>query len=318
MNHQKNQRRQTILLATIATLFIFGASGSAFAQAGIGAKYGSRDPITCADTKAPAKGAITVALATQYARCVAEGADRDNIWLLEDLKIQVGAATPYNPKDHYPADINVKAPVYPLRGSYKRYACAPITDEKGWENRGANCTVFYNTKATGVCFKTNFGDWYCGIGGNFGGDTNLTEYKMRPPGFKPDAAPAKDKPTTDAKNNNQPNAPKVVVDENKDENGYPKPDFSEMEKYFEIRKLEYNIAAGKLYFIAKMTKENNAIDWSISFYDADDIKLGGSQYADIDSGEYYKVGDLAKYYFYLPTESIMKRVTKVVVTRNIH
>ncbi len=318
MKNQNNQRLQSVLLAAIATIFLLGASYSAFAQ-GIGAKYGSRDPITCADTKAPVKGAITAALATQYARCAAEGADRDNIWLLEDLKIQVGAATPYDPKYHYPADIDVKAPVYSLRGSYKRYACAPISDDKGWENRGANCTVFYNTKATGVCFKTNFGDWYCGIGGNFGGDDNLTEYKMRPPGFEPDAAAtAKDKSTATAKNNNQPNAPKATANENKNENGYPKPDFSEMEKFYEIRKMEYNIADGKLYFIAKMTNQNNAVEWSISFYDADDIKLDEKKYAQVVSGEYSKVGDLAKFYFYLPTESIMKRVTKVVVTRNIY
>ena len=316
MKIQNNQRRQSLLLATITIIFLLGAFHSTFAQPGSGAKFGSRDVSTCDNTKAPTKGAITAALATKYARCAREKVDSGSIWLLEDLKIEVGGATAYNPKLQYPAEVDVRSPIYPLRGSYKTYACDAVSDDERNGNRGANCTVFVRTKAEGVCFKTTFGDWNCSIGGP--SDNNLTEYKMRPPGFKTDAAPAKDKPTNDAKDNNQPNDAKEAANESKDGNGFVKPDFSELEKYFEIRKWEYDIAKGKLYYTAKITNQNNPIDWSISFYDADDIKLDGSQYANADSGEYSKIGDLAKYYFYLPSEAIMKRVTKVVITRNIH
>ena len=143
MRNQNKQCRQYILLAAIAAIFLLGAVGSTFAQPGSGAKYGSRDLTTCADTKAPAKGAITAELAAQYARCNQEKADRDNIWLLEDLKIKSAQRLRMIRKlIHYPADIDVKAPVYPLRGSYQTYACAPISDEKGGETEEQTAPSF--------------------------------------------------------------------------------------------------------------------------------------------------------------------------------
>lgn len=45
--------------------------------------------------------------------------------------------------------------------------------------------------------------------------------------------------------------------ESKDENGFPKPDFSEMEKYFDIVKYEYDRIRQRLNFVSKMKKENN-------------------------------------------------------------
>ena len=312
MKKQNNQPLQSLLLATIAIIFLLGASASTFGQ-GIGAKYGSREPQTCADTKSPAKGAMTVALATKYFICNSEHIYSDNLYLVEDVSVQVGGAVPYNPRYSAP-DIDVRASIFPIRASFRKYQCDMIYADKS--NYGTNCTVYHQPKATGVCYKTTFGDWQCGAS-----DMNNSEreFSMRPPGFKVDTAPAKDKAAAVGKTGNQTaGTAKAAADENKDENGFVKPDFSELEKYFEIRKWEYNIAAHKLYYIAKITKENNPIDWSISFYDADDIKLDGSQYANADSGEYAKVGDVAKYYFYLPTESIMKRVTKVSITRNIH
>src|SRR6185369_6737058 len=114
MKKQNNQHLQAILLAAITAIFILGAFGSAFAQPGSGAKYGSRDLTTCADTKAPAKGAMTAALAAQYARCTYEKADGNSIGLLEDLKIQVGGAVPFSRKTYpYAADVDPKSPVYP-------------------------------------------------------------------------------------------------------------------------------------------------------------------------------------------------------------
>jgi hypothetical protein len=308
MKNQINQRLQTILLAAITTIFLLGAAHSTFAQAGSGAKYGTRDLTTCADTKNPAKGAITAALAAQYARCTYEKADRESIGLLEDLKIQVGGAIPFNPKTYpYASDVNPNAPVYPLRGSYRNYLCAPVSDDEQWGNRGANCTVFVNTKATGVCWKTTFGDWWCAItNGGGANDSNLTEYKMPPPGGAKTAAaaaaePAKDKPVTAAKNNNQPNAPKAAVDENKDENGFPKPDFSEMEKFYEIVRYEYNNIDHTLNIVAKMTQQVNPNDFKITFYDADGAKLLSNGYVLWSNSDLnYQPGEVHKFNASLP------------------
>ncbi len=310
MKKQNHRRLQKLLLGAVAVIVLLGASHSAFAQS-IGAKYGSREPRTCANTKAPATGAITAALATKYLICNSEHVYSGSLYLIEDVSVQVGAGVPYNPRTYVNAtDIDVSVPVYPIRASFRQYQCSPVYENK--ENYGTNCTVYNQPKATGVCYKTTFADWYCGASDS---STDEREFSMRPPGFKVKAAP--DKANAGRTDNQTAGTTKAAADADKDENGFVKPDFSEVGKYYEIRKWQYNIADHKLYYIARMTKQNNAVDWSISFYDADDIKLYGSPYANIDSGEYEKVGDLAKFYFYLPTEAIMKRVTKVVITRNV-
>ncbi len=306
MKNQNNQRPQSILLAAIAAIFLFSAFGSTFAQPGSGAKFGSRDLTTCADTKAPTKGAITAELAAKYARCTYEKADTNSIGLLEDVKIQVGGAVPFNPKTYpYATDVDPKSPVYPLRGSYKTYTCDAVSNAA--ENRGVNCTVYVSPKATGVCLKTTFGDWWCSITGlDF--DNTLTEYKMPPPGGAKAAIAAKDKTTAEK-----------AANENKDENGFPKPDFSEMEKFYEIVRYEYSTTDRTFYFVAKMLKQVNPNDFEITYYDADGAKLmskGGVVWSNSDLN--YQPGDVHKFWANMPVESVLKRVTKVVITKSIY
>jgi len=319
MKTQIYQRLQTILPAAIATIFLLGASGSTFAQPGSGAKYGSRDLTTCADTKAPTKGAITAELAAKYARCTYEKADREDIYLLEDLKVQVGGSVPYNARTYpYMTDITPGAPVYQLRGSYRNYLCAPVS--KDMKNRGANCTVFVNTKATGACYKTTFGDWYCGItSGGGSNDSNLTEYEMPPPGFKPDATPVKDKPTTVAnvKDNNRTNDVKEAANGNKNEKGYPKPDFSEREKWYEIVKYEYgDIEAGEreLVFWYKPKVETRPDIFHAKFFDKDGVLVGD---AALINGTLHltEVGSVAKASARTPHETQMPSVVSVKIVR---
>jgi len=40
-----------------------------------------------------------------------------------------------------------------------------------------------------------------------------------------------------------------------DENGFVKPDFSELEKYFEIIRWEYDFTTPRLYFVVKVRRE---------------------------------------------------------------
>ena len=58
MKKQNNLQWQSSLLVAI---FLLGAFASAFAQVGIGAKYGARDPRTCANKKSPRTGALSAA-----------------------------------------------------------------------------------------------------------------------------------------------------------------------------------------------------------------------------------------------------------------
>ena len=310
MKNLNNQRLQMNVLATIATLTTFGALTLTFAQSGIGAKYGTRDPRICADTKAPTSGAMTPALAIKYLISGMEGVKSDDLYLIEGLTtVQVGGAVPYNPQRFpYASDIDVKAPVYPLRiGSYKQYQCAIVNEG----NKGYNCNIYPSKPGTGVCVKTTFGDWRCTA--DFQSvDRSQTENNVPPPDRA--KALAAGKPTA-AKNGNQTAA---KTDANQDEGGLPAPDFSDMEKYFNISKIEYSTADGYLYFIGKMTKKVNAVDFQIDFYDEDGIKVIPANGINPKSGDYSEVGDIAKYYGYLPPESKWKYVKKVVITKHIY
>ena len=293
------------LMAAIAALFLFGAFNMTFAQ-GIGAKYGTRDPQTCADTKAPGRGAMTAALATKYVICATEGVQAENLYLVEDLAIvQVGGSRPYNHKNDSVPDIDVTAPVYPFRAeSYKQYQCGIVNEG----NKGYNCAVYPHSKATGACRKTTFGDWNCTFDYQTGDSTQF-EFNVPPPtGAKGGAT---DKANAATKNNNQTAAAKADTNDN----DLPPPDFSEVEKYYDISKIEYSPADHVLYFIGKMTQKINPGEFRIDFYDADDIKVIPTNYVLRDKGDIAEVGDIAKFYGYLPDESKWKYVKRVVITR---
>ena len=310
MKTQNNQRLQSVFLATLATIFLLGAFASTFAQ-GIGAKYGTRDPRTCADTKAPARGAaLTAALATKYVICASEGVQGDYLYLVEDLTdVQVGGSRPYNYSNDSVADIDVKAPVYPFRtGSYKSYQCGVVYEG----NKGYNCNLYPIPKASGACRKSTFVDWKCTFDYQ-SVDRNTVENNVPPPTAAKVGATVK--PTTAPKNGDQTAALKVGANGNKNDTALPPADFSEMEKYYDISKVEYSTAERKLYFIGKMTNKNNPLDWQIDFYDADGIKVVSTIYCLPENGDYESVGGIAKYYFSLPPESKWKFVKKVVITK---
>ena len=317
MKNQNNQRLQTVLLAPIATIFLFGALSSIFAQAGSGAKYGTRDPRTCADTKAPAKGAMTAALATKYIICAAERVSGENLYLIEDLTgVQVGGSRPYSYNTDSVADIDVTARVYPFRtGSYKKYQCAAVYQG----NKGYNCNIYPVTKASGACRKSTFGDWRCSLD-NPSDDQSKIENNVPPPtAAKVGATP---KSTVAPKTSNQTATTKTgAANENKEDAGLPKPDFSEMEKYFEIVKSEYSAEGSKLIklnLVLKMTKQTNVCEWAINFYDADGVKVVAESYIVGNDTCAPKLGEPTKAYAYLPPEAKWKFVKKVVITKWIH
>jgi hypothetical protein len=255
---------------------------------------------------------MTAALAGKYLVCKNEqvSGNGNTLLLVEDLTVNLGGGVPYNPKTFRITDIDTKALVYPLRASFKGYQC-----DTG--NIGYNCNIYYVEKAPGTCYKTTFGDWSCSIDYSFTSSFLKNEKNMPPPksGIKTDAAPAKDKPA--AKNDKQAAETKTEGNAVEPETGLPKPDFSEMEKYFDISKLEYNASFNRWYFIGKLTKKHNADTWHIYFYDKDGIKVSDTGIV-MESGDYENIGGVAKYYAGLPRESQWKFVKKVVITREIY
>ena len=215
-------------MLAIAILFVLGIFDSMFAQ-GIGTKYAARDPRTCADKTSPKIGAPSPAQAAQYVVCSSEHVIND-LYLVENVSVQIGKGRPYNIREdiNFP-DIDTKFPVYPIHGSLTKYDCGVIYLDRSNLNR--NCSVYDQSNAKGACYKDNFGDWRCAMTDASG---RLIAENQPPPGREVVKTAPKDKSTAQ---NNQPNTETQA--ENKDEPDYPKPDFSAMEKWFEIIRYEY-------------------------------------------------------------------------------
>lgn len=208
--------------------------GTAAAQGekSISERYGSRDPRSCEDTKAPARGAITAALAQKYLNCQMEYVSGGgSLQLVENVKVEVGGGVSYASiiGQRSLSEIDTKYPVYPIRGSLLRYQCqnrltaARVPD--------ANCNTYNEPKATGYCYKTTFGDWRCYMNDPAGNNAANIRHDVPPPKGANNAATDKTMPT-DTKQNDETKNETDTAETNED--GFPKPDFSAMEKCFEI------------------------------------------------------------------------------------
>ncbi len=307
MTKQINKRRQSVFLAAIAIFFILGASGAVFAQNEIGKKYNARDPRRCSEAASKTK-APTVAEAVASVICNSEHeAGIETLYLVEDVKVtQVGKGTPYNRNagGNF-ADIDPDFLIYPIRGSFKLYQCALSTVNPPEKS----CRMYEQPNATGRCYKNGFGQWLCSMSDGSVRDS----VKVFPPGgAKTTEMPDKDKPTTTNNNNPTTDNPTDKTAE-RDENGFPRPDFSEMEKYFEIVRSDYDFSLGRFNMLVKAKKKTNVFEWYLTFYDADGIKVKEASF-NANMGT-FEIGEPTKIYGYTPTEREMKQVTRIVVTR---
>ena len=166
-------------LSVLAMALLLGVTG-AFAQdnKGIGARFDAREPQSCASRKEPAKGAPTAAQAKLYYLCQAEymqkagSPENDQLSLRTNVIVEVGKGRPFNIlTDSGCTPCNLIDPtqtVYPIRGSSTFWTCYP-TAKAGFGaigvTPGKNCSKGEDSGATGMCFKTTFGDWYCPMGG---------------------------------------------------------------------------------------------------------------------------------------------------------
>lgn len=311
MKKHNNQRLPTILLATIATIFIFCAFGSTFAQNGIGEKYGSRDPKTCADKTLPKTGAPSSAQAAQYVVC---GHERvlTVLYLDEDVKVQVGKGRPYNMKEDYNVpNIDVRVPVYPIRGSLRQYSCDPLRTDRSNLNR--NCSIYTAPNATGLCYKDTFGDWHCGMNDARTGD--FTDRNVPPPGAGATAATKDEKTAPQNKNQPNKNAPptdnKNEAADDKDENGFPKVDFTALDKWYDIVKYEYDSTGSYMYLYVKpKADEARETQFFIEFTDKNGIVYDRTwtQFLHMPGRYDAQPGDTVKAQISLPPQSFMKDV----------
>jgi hypothetical protein len=103
-----------------------------------------------------------------------------------------------------------------------------------------------------------------------------------------------------------------------DEKDYPKPDTTEMEKWYEVVKYEYDTLAHKLYFVVKPKKASRPNEWLIHFYDVDGVEVIGENFV-TGMSIFTEVGHTEKAVADTPSEKAMGTVVKkVVITRVVH
>lgn len=166
--------RAKIVYTAILGVLVFASAGPiAHAQAGAGAKYGSRDPRTCMPDKSKT---LTAGSASKLFTCFIEKDAGDYLYLVADLKLDIAAARKYQAGDTY-VDIDQTAPVYPIRGSFTKYQCSrQFNTDASHTNVGKNCNAYPQPQAQGICYRTTFGDWSCKM---FDRVTSAEAAKMR-------------------------------------------------------------------------------------------------------------------------------------------
>jgi len=134
------------------------------AQAGVGAKFGSRDPFVCASKTEPTSGPPSGQRLVELLRC-GSGGERvydGQLYLLENVKAEIGKGRPYQITD-FARKLDPSKPVYPIRGSFDKYQCSQLNPKihmKG-RNPGDNCSLYPQPNAEGICYTTTFGEWDC-------------------------------------------------------------------------------------------------------------------------------------------------------------
>ncbi len=285
MNKQTSHSRRSLILAAISMLIMFGAAPAAFAEKSTSGKSQKQ-----ASRTAPNKEIVEKVLKSGWDKT---GESYPNVKVVLTLnEVKFGKAYVATLKE-------VQVEGLP-KGGMVTPAIVDFT-----------VRTYYNTETQAVrrvrearVYKNKFGEWAVMTGSVRGEDTTTKE-----PADKAETAnlPAKDKP--DVKTADETTANQAE----RDENGFPKPDFSEMEKYFEIVRTDYDFSLGRFNMLVKMTKNTNVLEWYMTFYDADGVKVMDRSFnANIGSPP---LGEPTRIYGYTPTEREMKQVTKITITR---
>ncbi len=318
MTKQTRQHWQSLLLALMATIFLIALSSLAFAQADTGAKFAARDPHVCKDRTQPKTGALSIQQAKDYFICDSEHALDDVYFLVEDVTVQVGPGRPYNPGEDFNfPNINVKYPVYPIRGSFMKYTCGSIYLDKS--NLRKNCSTYDEPQAKGACYKDMFGDWHCGMADATTGHDVATN--VAPPGgpIQPNKPADKKTPPKDQPKNgeqagkNRKEDQKNAADQNAGD--YPKPDFSDISDYYELVKYSYD-PSGWLMLTVKLKKDTSPVtsNFSVHFLDEDgaEIAVGSNTHGEPALGGWGHAGNVIQTKVAVPYGRDLSKVKKVV------
>ncbi len=149
-------------------LFVFGCKSEVSKAAGAGgaadlsgppvysAFWGARMPRVCQRVTSPPNAAQATALI----QCHMDHATRENLFLIQNIKIQMGGTHPVGAMDGIEDNIDNRSKVYDLHGSHDYYNCEPI-NESVMHNTGKNCFVTHAANTSGECWMVHDGSYSC-------------------------------------------------------------------------------------------------------------------------------------------------------------
>ena len=160
----------------LGAVLIAGLSGPVLAAGVSGADWGARDPLACAPLQQAAPPSPEqVGLLVQ---CERESASTSSgeLRLIKAITVQVGKPMP-GPEAfllYSLPEVDVAAPVYPLRGAMTWSVCMTSYSAGLYGDPGLNCREYDIPQAKGMCWTTSFGDWRCTLSGDTGEQRDLT------------------------------------------------------------------------------------------------------------------------------------------------
>ncbi len=169
----------------------------------------------------------------------------------------------------------------------------------------------HHTNAVYYFYRNSFGEWESGMEN----ERTTQEKDEHQDGGTTKTLPKNNPAKTDEtqKENKTPAA-------DADENGFPKPDFTELEKYYEIVRYEYKAQVGdnQLYiYLKQKTEQIPYSSWFVQFRDKDGLLIStGNPYGNGITGlNAAPVGELIKASVYTPTEKGMEKVVGAKIVR---
>ncbi len=127
-----------------------------------GLEFGAPGPRSCRSRTEPRSGPISPALARQYFICRREKLSNGALYLVRNVQIEVGRGVP--PAQQAVSlitDGDTTRLRYPIRGRFQLYICDPLGGTDGIAMGPRNCSRVDQTRATGLCYVSSFGDWKC-------------------------------------------------------------------------------------------------------------------------------------------------------------
>jgi len=143
----------------------------------IGARYGTREPRKCENSKAD----FSISDAKDLFICDSEHEFGGSLYLVSDVNLLVSTPRAFDAtEDAAKTGIDPKEPVYDIRASYNNYQCSQIPYSALDYPGTRNCNEFKMSNAAGGCYKNTVGEWHC-LMYDFHPGATATATNVRPP-----------------------------------------------------------------------------------------------------------------------------------------